>query len=72
MVNKTGLRHNNNVFLTFHVLELHNCTKNLECELSFSIETFLIETKPLLICSTVGKLAKRIWDTKIETTIVYW
>ena len=32
--------------------------KSLECELSFSTGTFLIETKPLLICSTVGKQEK--------------
>ena len=52
-----------------HVLELHNCPKNLECELSFSTGTFLIERLLLVgICSTVRKGPKRTWDTTVETT----
>ena len=57
------------LLVTYHVLELHNCPKNLECELSFLTETFVIETKPLLICWTVRKPAKRTWDTTVETTL---
>ena len=34
--------------LTHHVLELHNCPKNLECELSFSTGTFLNITDNML------------------------
>ena len=57
------------LFVTHHVLELHNCPKNLECELSFSTGTFLIERLLLVgICSTVRKGPKRTWDTTVETT----
>ena len=50
------------LLVTHHVLQLHNCPKNLECELSFSTGTFFNnydvtdrKLKPLCTYSTVGK-----------------